>query len=58
MTFLPECGADKSLYFSRQKFFTHQVGSFHVCQICWNDEYKDLEQVYLTPDCLWYNELL
>ena len=21
MTFLPECGADKSLYFSRQKFF-------------------------------------
>ena len=37
MTFWSECGADKSLYCMDS-----------VCQIWWNNKYKDLEPVYLT----------
>ena len=43
MTFLPECGGislDRSFFYSSSGLIM-----FHVCQICWNEKYKDFEQV-------------
>ena len=53
MTFLPECGADKSCISSLSNFPTHHNGFIMIpCKIWWNKKYKDLEQVYINQKAI------